>query len=58
MESNEFMERNRRLWDEKTGIHKQSEFYGVEEFKAGGSTLKPLEVEEVGPIEGKSLQCH
>jgi SAM-dependent methyltransferase len=42
-------------------IHTGSDFYDVEGFKAGGSSLRPFEVEEMGPVEGKRLvhlQCH
>jgi len=38
-----------------------SEFYDVEGFRAGGSTLRPFEVDEVGDVTGKRLahlQCH
>jgi len=52
---------NRALWDEWAEINSRSEFYTVEEFKAGGSKLRAYEVDEVGPVVGKSLlhlQCH
>ena len=42
-------------------IHTASEFYDLEGFASGGSTLRPFELEEVGPVEGKRLvhlQCH
>jgi SAM-dependent methyltransferase len=52
---------NRHHWDEVTPIHERSEFYDVAGFKAGRNTLKSIEVEEVGDVNGKSLlhlQCH
>ena len=52
---------NRRWWDERVPIHTASDFYDLEGFKAGGETLRPFEVEEVSPVEGKRLlhlQCH
>jgi SAM-dependent methyltransferase len=52
---------NRRLWDEWAEINARSEFYGLEEFKAGKSKLRPFEIEEVGGVRGKDLlhlQCH
>ncbi len=52
---------NRRVWDERTALHERSEFYGLEAFRAGGSTLRPVEVEELGDVAGRSLlhlQCH
>ncbi len=57
----EHRELNRRWWDERVPIHTASEFYGVEAFKAGGTTLCPFELEEVGDVAGKRLlhlQCH
>jgi SAM-dependent methyltransferase len=56
-----FMKANRELWDEITPIHEQSELYDVPGFKAGKNTLKSIERQEVGFVEGKSLlhlQCH
>ena len=56
-----YREANRARWDESVPGHAQSEFYGVDRFLAGESTLLPLDVEEVGDVRGKSLlhlQCH
>ena len=42
-------------------IHLASAFYDVDSFRAGGSTLRPFELEEVGSVAGKRLahlQCH
>jgi len=58
---NEFLENNRSLWNGWTRLHERSRFYDIEGFKAGKSTLEPLEIEEVGDVAGKSLlhlQCH
>jgi SAM-dependent methyltransferase len=58
---NEYLEKNRSLWDGWTRLHAPSEFYDVEGFKAGRSSLKHLELEEVGDVRGRSLlhlQCH
>ncbi len=55
------IEGNRALWDELTPIHVASSFYDVDGFKAGRSSLRPIEVLEVGDVAGKSLlhlQCH
>ena len=57
----ERIETNRRNWNERTPIHVDSEFYDVEGFKAGRITLTEIEIDEVGPVRGKSLlhlQCH
>jgi SAM-dependent methyltransferase len=54
---------NLRLWNAWTGIHEVSAFYDVDGFKAGASSLMPLELEELGPYVGEGttllhLQCH
>jgi SAM-dependent methyltransferase len=57
----EFVEANRRLWNEWAHINAASEFYDVEGFKRGGTRLRPYEIEEVGDVAGKDLlhlQCH
>jgi SAM-dependent methyltransferase len=57
----QYLEMNRRHWDELVPIHMQTRFYNVDGFKAGASSLHDLEVDEVGDVAGKSLlhlQCH
>jgi SAM-dependent methyltransferase len=52
---------NRVLWDEWTAIHETSAFYDLDGFRRGAVRLRPYEIEEVGPVEGRSLlhlQCH
>jgi SAM-dependent methyltransferase len=52
---------NKAMWDERVPIHVASEFYDVEGFLAGNSTLRPLEVDELGDVDGLTLvhpQCH
>ena len=52
---------NRELWDELAPIHVASAFYDVEGFKAGRSSLRHIELGELGDVTGKSLlhlQCH
>jgi 2-polyprenyl-3-methyl-5-hydroxy-6-metoxy-1,4-benzoquinol methylase len=52
---------NRAWWDERVPIHVASDFYDVDAFKAGASTLRRFELEEVGDVSGRSLvhlQCH
>jgi len=57
-----YLEDNRKLWNERTKAHLVSDFYGNEAFKAGKNTLKPPELEILGDdLTGKSvlhLQCH
>lgn len=58
---NRYFEANKEGWNKRTNIHKNSTFYDVSSFKAGKSSLKPIELEEVGAVKGKSLlhlQCH
>ena len=54
---------NLQLWNHWTKVHEKSAFYDVEGFKAGTTSLWPLELEELGPYvrEGTTLlhlQCH
>ena len=54
-------ELNRAWWDERVPIHVASDFYDVDAFLAGGSTLRDFELGEVGDVEGRTLlhpQCH
>ena len=57
----DYLDTNRALWDGWTKLHTASAFYDVDGFKAGQSTLKPLERDELGDVSGKTLlhlQCH
>ena len=54
---------NLKLWNAWTKVHEASAFYDVEGFRAGATSLFPLELEELGPAvrEGTTLlhlQCH
>jgi ubiquinone/menaquinone biosynthesis C-methylase UbiE len=52
---------NRRVWDEWARINQESALYDAAAFKAGQTSLKPIELEQVGSVAGKSLlhlQCH
>ena len=59
---NKYLETNKKLWDEKTKVHVDSAFYDVAGFKAGDSSLYPIEEAEIGDlVDGKTmlhLQCH
>jgi SAM-dependent methyltransferase len=58
---NEYLDNNRSLWNGWTRINARSRFYDVAGFKAGKSSLKFVELEELGDVSGKSLlhlQCH
>lgn len=55
------IETNRDLWDGWARINVKSTFYDVDGFKAGKSSLNPVEIAELGDVSGKSLlhlQCH
>lgn len=52
---------NQTAWDKRTKIHFGSQFYDVAGFKAGNSSLNPLEIAQLGEVSGRSLlhlQCH
>lgn len=56
-----YLEKNRQLWNSRTEIHLKSEFYDVEGFLKGKSSLNEIELKLLGDINGKSilhLQCH
>jgi SAM-dependent methyltransferase len=56
-----FKHSNQRLWDAWTPLHEQSPLYRLEAFKAGASTLRPVERQELTEVAGKTLlhlQCH
>ncbi|WP_290815951.1 bifunctional 2-polyprenyl-6-hydroxyphenol methylase/3-demethylubiquinol 3-O-methyltransferase UbiG [Halovivax sp.] len=57
----DFVEENRAYWEEAAAHHPTTDYYDVEAFLDGESSLWPLEREEVGDVEGKRLchlQCH
>ena len=57
----EFVKANLGLWNEWTEIHETSEFYDLEGFRAGRSSLHSIERDELGEVAGKRLlhlQCH
>jgi ubiquinone/menaquinone biosynthesis C-methylase UbiE len=57
----DYLNINRKLWNDKTSVHYQSDFYDVKSFIKGKDSLNPIEIELLGDISGKSilhLQCH
>ena len=57
----EYLKKNLDMWNDWAPLHAESEFYDVEGFKKGRSTLDSIELEEMGDVSGKSLlhlQCH
>lgn len=41
---------NRAHWDERVPIHVAGDFYDVERFLHGGSTLRRFELDEIGDV--------
>lgn len=59
----EYRKSNLELWNNWTRLHttSASDVYGITDFKAGKSSLRSLELEELGDVSGKTLlhlQCH
>ena len=57
----QYFEANRQCWNLRTEVHKTSDFYDVEGWKQGRTSLTGIELREVGPVAGKKLlhlQCH
>jgi 2-polyprenyl-3-methyl-5-hydroxy-6-metoxy-1,4-benzoquinol methylase len=56
-----YFEENKKSWNKRTAVHKDSAFYDLEAFKKGKSSLNKIELDEVGDVKGKTLlhlQCH
>jgi 2-polyprenyl-3-methyl-5-hydroxy-6-metoxy-1,4-benzoquinol methylase len=58
---NNYLDINRKAWDEKVIPHINSEFYNQKEFLEGKNSLQKIELDILGDISQKSvlhLQCH
>jgi SAM-dependent methyltransferase len=58
---NEDLSTNLRHWDELAALHERSDYYDVDGFKRGRSSLRSIELEQLGDVSGKRilhLQCH
>lgn len=56
-----YLEINRQLWDARTPHHIKSDFYDMDGFMQGASSLKEIELGLLGDVKDKSilhLQCH
>lgn len=56
-----YLKINRESWNKRTADHLESEFYDVQGFLNGKSSLNSIELELLGDIKGKTilhLQCH
>lgn len=52
-------ERNRRSWDERAGVHPDTDYYDVEGVLAGGSSLYPTEREALADVvDGDTTLLH
>ncbi len=60
-QNDKFFEVNRATWNQKVQEHIASDFYNLEAFKGGQSSLNLYELEALNEVSGKSLlhlQCH
>ena len=58
---NNYIEINRQSWNNRTEKHLKSEFYDLNNFLKGKSSLNNIELNLLGDIKGKTilhLQCH
>lgn len=56
-----YFEENKDTWNKKVSVHIKSDFYDVEGFKKGKTSLNKYELEELVEVRDKSLlhlQCH
>ena len=61
MDFKKAFETNRESWNNKVAGHAASDFYNLEGFKNGASSLNRYELDALGDVSGKSLlhlQCH
>ncbi len=56
-----YLDINLALWESRLDHHIRSDFYGVEDFKRGATSLNEIELSLIGNVRGKDiahLQCH
>ncbi|MCF8298334.1 MAG: class I SAM-dependent methyltransferase [Saprospiraceae bacterium] len=56
-----YFQQNRESWNELTFSHTQSEFYDLQNFINGRTSLNSIEIQEIGEVNRKKilhLQCH
>src|SRR6266498_649869 len=57
----DYLDTNHQLWNAWTPLHETADFYNLPGFKAGNSSLRPIERAELTEVAGRSLlhlQCH
>lgn len=60
-ENHNYLQTNRESWNRRTHLHIDSDFYEMPAFLDGKSSLKTIELDLLGKVQGKSilhLQCH
>lgn len=60
-QEDEYIIKNRASWNQRVAVHLDSDFYDMEGFRAGQTSLNPFELELLGDVSGKKilhLQCH
>ena len=61
MNKNDYIDLNKKSWNEKTESHFHSDFYNTPEFINGKNSLNEIELILLGDVRGKKilhLQCH
>jgi ubiquinone/menaquinone biosynthesis C-methylase UbiE len=61
IEKNDYIAINKATWNNKVDVHVDSDFYDMDGFLNGKSTLNEIELELLGDVKGKKilhLQCH
>ena len=56
-----YIEINKKSWNKRTPLHLLSNFYDVDGFLKGKSSLNEIELKLLGDVKGKNilhLQCH
>lgn len=56
-----YIEINRESWNKRTDVHLESDFYDLDNFIKGKTSLNSIELNLLGNLKGKSilhLQCH
>jgi SAM-dependent methyltransferase len=60
-QNNDYITINKATWNDKTEVHIASDFYDMEGFLKGKSTLQEIELKLLGDVKNKKilhLQCH
>lgn len=58
---NDYLKINRKSWNNKIDTHLKSEFYDLDNFLKGKTSLNSIDLEILGDVSGKTilhLQCH